>query len=159
MAKALNESKAEVEQSEFDKIFVEWDFNDKAGNRITVRPWSLTKSKKTCKIIGEIYQDMVEQYNTTDINTIFREYPHTFFTTYLDKLCEVIYITVDRDEKWLDNIDIAIGLEVLDVIWKQNFSGARVSVQMEKWVVRSVGGLPSEIGSNPPLEQVLPGNM
>jgi hypothetical protein len=113
-------------EAEIDKIFTEWSFNDLAGNRHTIRPWSLTKTKTTFKLLGEIYAEAKTVDENVDFWTMFNQHIDVVFTKFIDKFLDLICITLDKNQQVLDNLDIALGLEVIEVIWKQNFTGERV---------------------------------
>lgn len=143
-------------QTEFDKIFTEWYFNDKAGNRIRVVPWSLLKSKSTLKIVGNLYAGIKEHVPDLSLTTFFFKHTHVFFQEHFDKVADLICLTVDKPTEWLDQIDIAMGLELLEVIWRQNFTGDRVQAQVAKWFVMVPAESAESLDS---LDLILPGNI
>ena len=147
MTQATTESKKE-------DILISWQFNDLAGNVITIRPWSLLQTDTLFNVIGEILSDIREHTGSVNFDAILSDFPEFFITKYSKPLCKVIYITAGRDADWLANLDIPLGLEVLDVIFKQNFTGDRVKRQLDKWLVRvpKVAPAPKE-----PLDRQLPG--
>lgn len=149
---------APIDESEtdFNKIFTEWYFNDLAGNRIKVVPWSLLKSEAALDIVGDIYAGIKEQVPNADITVFFSMHMDVFYKKYVSKLNQLLCITVDKPKEWLNHIDIAMGLEVLEVIWKQNFTGDRVQDQIRKWFVP----LPAVMDQNDhSLDLILPGNI
>jgi hypothetical protein len=147
---------AKESDTDFNKIFTEWHFNDLAGNRIKVVPWSLLKSEETLEIVGQIYAGIKEQVPNMNLGLFFSMHLDVFYTKYISKLNQILCITVDKPKDWLKNVDIAMGLEVLEVIWQQNFTGDRVRDQVTKWFIP----IPAmEDQSQDELDLILPGNI
>lgn len=142
MAKTAKESANEKEQED-EKIFEEWQEKDLNGKLFIIRPWPLSKGRRAHKIVGKIMESVRQTVGEDGLgfeqilNEYFFSHIDHFFQNQFDELCNLILLSADKEKTpdWLDHVDNALALRILDVIWKQNFTGPRVRRELERWIV------------------------
>lgn len=124
-------------KTDYDEVFTYFQFKDLNGDMIEIRPWSLKKSKTLSKLVSEIFKQA--KMNVGD-DVDFVEYIYNHFDIFLEnnfeQLCDILMITCDKNEAWLEHVDHAIAISALFVIYQQNFCGPRVMDQMGRFLVR-----------------------
>jgi hypothetical protein len=116
------------------KIFTEWTFNDLKGNLITVRPWSYNKTVELTELIGDTFKKLKAEIPDLTYASLIQDNLDRFLIDCPAVVGKVLYRTADLDQKWLDNIDLTMALQMLEVIIQQNFTGERVAVELIKFL-------------------------
>jgi len=142
MAAKAKESEKESEKDPEEEIFIEWTERDLMGNTFIVKPWPLTKSKRGLKIVGSILESISKTVGQEGLgfegtlSEYFFNHTHHFFLNHVDNLCDLILLSVEgKKAEWLEHVDHALALRILDVIWQQNFTGPRVVAELNRWIV------------------------
>jgi hypothetical protein len=116
------------------KIFTEWSFNDLKGNLITVKPWSFNKTIELTELIGETLKKLRAEIPDLSYTVLLQDHLDQFFTMCPSVIGKILFRTVDMDKNWLDNMDIATALQMLEVIIQQNFTGERAATELAKFL-------------------------
>lgn len=153
----MNLNDFKFDDTEFDKTFLEHEFPDLEGNSIVLKPWSLKKEKQLKIFVAKIYAEVKEATDDeADFVGFFQDHLDKFFEKCFEEFCEIIRISCDKDEKWLDNVDNALALYIIRIILLQNFTGPRVMNQVNKFLDQTPTEKRNPVATN---QKVLAGNL